>query len=85
MVANKRKYFLPIILFTLGIVPSLTAQYLTDSINYEDHSKFAEDLYWITIWVNPLAHSVPPFTSQAKARNLLVSVFVTPNTPSAGL
>lgn len=37
-----------------GNLSNISAQYLTDSVNYEDHSKFAEDLSWITIWVNPI-------------------------------
>lgn len=54
MIRRVIKYFLPIILHMLGYAPSLTAQYLTGSVNYEDHSKFAEDLSWINIKVNPI-------------------------------
>lgn len=57
MEKTKRKYDVLVYLCWMILMntSSLHAQYyLTDSIQYEDHSKFEDDLYWTNIYVNPI-------------------------------
>ena len=56
MVRIKKEYSILLCLFwaTIIHITEVSAQYLTDSIEYEDYSKFKDDLYWTNIYVNPI-------------------------------